>query len=137
MKQLDEIEAHVKKIKCPICRKRMKNPTNNFYDSAHFIDKNDKTIYSAETWCSDDPQHYRMCFEWIDNSPWKLIIEDLLLFDDEYEYTIERYLIGKKIVITLKPIFNGEDWTNLEYDDPGISLRKFNIKKLYTLLTFK
>lgn len=137
MRQLDEITAKVKKVKCPICKSKMICPKSNFHDVAHFMTEDEETIYNAETWCSGDPQHYRMVFEWIENGDQNLICEDLLLFDDEHEYTVERFLISKRINIITRYTFESLDDTIVDLPDPGSSLRKFNLQKLYTLLTFK
>lgn len=137
MKQLDEITAKVKKVKCPICKSRMICPNSNFNSAAHFMTDDEETIYNAETWCAKDPQHYRMVFEWLDNGDWKFIIEDLILLDDEHEYTIERFMISKKMNIITKCLYQDEDDTIVDIVDPGISLRKLSLQKLYTLLTFK
>lgn len=137
MRQLDEITAKVKKVKCPICKAKMTCPKSNFYDVAHFITDDEETIYNAETWCSVDPQHYRMVFEWIEDGNQSLAFEDLLLFDDEHEYTVERFLLSKKLNIITRYTYENEDDTIVDLPDPGTSLRKFSLQKLYTLLTFK
>lgn len=136
---LKEIEAEVKKIKCPICKAKMLNPKEHNLDYASSVTKGQFIVLNAESWCAKDPSHYRMVFEWIEPKPtqYHLVIEDILLWDEDHEYTIERYLIGKKLNIITKSIYENVDDKIIEIEDPGISLRKLSIEKLYTLLTFR
>jgi hypothetical protein len=136
---IKEIGEEVKKIKCPICKSKMLDPKDNNLDYASSITKGEFIVLNAESWCAKDPSHYRMVFEWFEPNytQYHLVIEDVLLFDDDYEYTIERYLIGKKLNIITKSIYENEDDKIMEIPDPGISLRKLTLKKLYTLLTFR
>lgn len=136
---LKQIEDQVKKIRCPVCKAKMLNPKEHNLDYASSVTKGEFIVLNAESWCAKDSSHYRMVFEWFEPNPtqYHLVIEDILLWDDDHEYTVERYLIGKRLTIITKATYENEDDKIMEVPDPGISLRKLTIEKLYTLLTFR
>jgi len=133
------IVEEVKGIRCPICKSRMLNPKAHNLDYASAITKGQFIIMNAESWCAKSADHYRMVYEWIepDSINYNLVIEDMLLFDDDHEFTVERFLISKKITIIIKSLYENELDKILELPDPGISLRNLTIDKLYTLLNFR